>query len=59
MGINRPWAFWRRVQYCTGFLVVIGSLFTFIYFSYIYAAPNCFDGFQNADDFLDLISDLK
>lgn len=44
------WAFWRRVQYGTGFGFVWVFIFTGVYFLYFYEAANCFDGFQNADE---------
>ncbi len=48
--IQRPWAFWRRVQYAIGFFVVLGLIGTALYFRYGYAEPTCFDGIQNADE---------
>lgn len=47
---SRPWAFWRRVQYGTGFLCVSALIGTGLYFLYGYEEPNCFDGMQNADE---------
>ncbi len=47
MGYFRPWAFWRRVQYGTGFGLFVLLLTTIFYYAYLYAAPNCFDGVQN------------
>ncbi len=46
----RPWAFWRRVQYITGFLCIMTLIGVGLYFKYWYAAPSCFDGIQNADE---------
>ncbi len=48
--IQRPWAFWRRVQYAIGFFVVLALIGTALYFRYGYAEPTCFDGIQNADE---------
>ncbi len=46
----RAWAFWRRVQYGFGFLMVVSLIGTGLYYMYGYEAPNCFDGVQNADE---------
>lgn len=46
----RAWAFWRRVQYVTGATVFLGMVSTLVYIFFIYQAPNCFDGKQNADE---------
>jgi len=48
--IQRPWAFWRRVQYAIGFFVVLGLIGTALYFRYGYSEPTCFDGIQNGDE---------
>lgn len=50
MTIERQWAFWRRVQYGTGFGVFWLFVFTFIYFANFHQPPNCFDGRQNGDE---------
>ncbi len=50
MLINRPWAFWRRVQYGVGLFLVLGFVFGYIYFSRFYITPTCFDGIQNASE---------
>lgn len=47
MTINRPWAFWRRVYYGTGFLVVLILIGVGLYYAYGYKAPTCFDGTMN------------
>ena len=46
----RWWAFWRRVQYGAGFLVILSVCTGVLYYKYIYQAPNCFDTVQNADE---------
>jgi len=50
MTIIRRWAFWRRVQYGTGFGVFGLVIFGFIYMTNFYQAPTCFDGKQNAQE---------
>lgn len=47
MAIERPWAFWRRVQYGTAFSVLVGVLLFWVYSANFYTAPTCFDGRQN------------
>ena len=44
---TRMWAFWRRVQYGTGYLTFIGLIFSGVYFIYFYTPANCFDLNQN------------
>jgi len=46
----RPWAFWRRVQYGAGYVTVLASMTTGVYFMYFYAAPTCFDNKQNGEE---------
>lgn len=46
----RMWAFWRRVQYGTGFSLFWILVFSFVYFQYIYQAPTCYDNWQNGDE---------
>ncbi len=46
----RMWAFWRRVQYGSGFLVFWSLFAVFVYYSIYYQAPNCFDNLQNGDE---------
>jgi hypothetical protein len=41
------WALRRQFLFALGVLVLFGALGTFVYFSYIYKAPTCFDGVQN------------
>ena len=48
--MERPWAFWRRVQYGTGMGVVLLALMWTGYNSFFYTAPTCFDGKQNSDE---------
>lgn len=43
----RWWAFWRRVEYATGFFLVLAMISGGLYFIYGYKAPSCFDGVQN------------
>lgn len=43
----RWWAFWRRVQYGLGFLVLFGLIGAGLYFGYWYTPPSCFDGVMN------------
>ena len=50
MFIKRPWAFWRRVQYGTGFSVLLLLLLVYMYNSYIYTAASCFDNRQNGEE---------
>jgi len=46
----RSWAFWRRFQYSTGFLSVLGMCGALIYFLAFYTAASCFDGVLNGDE---------
>ncbi len=50
MAIQRPWAFWRRVQYLSGFFVLLLAFSSYIYTTQYYVAPNCLDGLQNGDE---------
>jgi Mg-chelatase subunit ChlD len=43
----RSWAFWRRVQYGTGFFTVVGLLTTGVYYLFFHNPASCFDGMQN------------
>jgi Mg-chelatase subunit ChlD len=45
--MNRPWAFWRRVQYGTGFAVLSALIVVPVYFIYFVKEPTCFDGVWN------------
>ncbi|HEX4799433.1 MAG TPA: vWA domain-containing protein [Candidatus Paceibacterota bacterium] len=46
----RWWAFWRRLQYGTVYIVLCGLVVSGIYMKYGYVAPTCFDGIQNTDE---------
>lgn len=46
----RPWAFWRRVWYGTGFVAFWVTVFTIIFFVFFTAPPTCFDLRQNGDE---------
>lgn len=46
----RWWAFWRRVQYGTGFSVLIFLLIGGVYAKFFYESPQCFDGKQNGTE---------
>lgn len=48
--IERPWAFWRRVQYGAGFFCVLALIGVGLYFKYGYSEPTCFDQIKNADE---------
>ncbi len=50
MDNTRRWAFWRRVQYGTGFGVFWLIIFGFIYMTNFYQEPTCFDGRQNGEE---------
>lgn len=43
----RTWAFWRRLQYGTGFGIFWILVFVFIYAQFLYVVPTCFDGMHN------------
>lgn len=45
--ILRRWAFWRRVQYGTGFTALLALIIVPIYFIYFVHEPTCFDGVMN------------
>jgi Mg-chelatase subunit ChlD len=47
MSSFRSWAFWRRVQYGTGFVSFVGLVTTGVYFLFFYNAATCFDNMQN------------
>jgi len=46
----RRWAFWRRVQYASIFLVLCAVVLTGFYMKYFYKAPSCFDGVMNGTE---------
>lgn len=48
--MKRTWAFWRRVQYGTGFLTFLFLLGGVFYVSYFYAPASCFDGVKNGSE---------
>ena len=50
MQISRPWAFWRQVQYFTGFGVMFFGICFLIYSNYFYVAASCFDNAQNGEE---------
>lgn len=50
MSITRRWAFYRRVQYGTGFGVFWLVIFGFVYATHFYQSPTCFDGSQNGTE---------
>lgn len=50
MSIIRRWAFWRRVQYGTGFGAFWLVIFGMIYVGNFYQSPTCFDGHQNGEE---------
>jgi len=50
MSIFRPWAFWRRVQYGTGFAAFWSLIGVIIYFGFFYVPVSCFDNLQNGDE---------
>ena len=50
MILSRPWAFWRRVQYATGFLFLLGVVASLIFRIYFYEPADCFDGLQNGKE---------
>ncbi len=50
MSTFRPWAFWRRIQYGTGFTAFCSFLVMIIYFGFYYTPANCFDGILNANE---------
>ncbi len=47
MNITRRWAFWRRVQYGTGFSIFLMLIIGVVYITSFYVSPTCFDGRQN------------
>ena len=48
--MERSWAFWRRVQYGTGFGVFWLAVFALVYMLYLYNPPTCFDNVQNGEE---------
>lgn len=47
MSTFRRWAFWRRLQYATGFILTSALCGVVVYYTQFYAAPTCLDGLQN------------
>lgn len=43
----RKWAFFRRLQYGAGFLLIVGLIGGGVYRTYFYAPGNCFDSISN------------
>lgn len=50
MFVSRPWAFWRRVQYASGFFVFFMLITTGLYFNFFYESATCFDKAQNGEE---------
>ena len=50
MKIERRWAFWRRVQYGTGFSFFWVAVIALVYVNVFYAEPTCYDGKFNAEE---------
>lgn len=50
MDINRPWAFWRRLQYGTAYGLIVLLFIVGGYYKYFHAPPSCFDGVQNGGE---------
>ena len=46
----RWWAFWRRVQYATGFFLLLSLIAVSVYFVHFNTPPTCFDESQNGDE---------
>ncbi|MFM2339849.1 MAG: hypothetical protein RLZZ360_485 [Candidatus Parcubacteria bacterium] len=46
----RMWAFWRRVQYGTGYFLMLTGIIFGVYFFYFYQAPTCSDGEMNGQE---------
>jgi Mg-chelatase subunit ChlD len=44
------WAVWRRLQYGTGYTLVLMGMSVLVYYQYFYQPPTCFDGLQNGDE---------
>ncbi len=48
--MERPWAFWRRVEYGAVFLVLLSLIGAGLYYQFGYVAPTCFDRTMNGDE---------
>ncbi|MFM2339611.1 MAG: hypothetical protein RLZZ360_247, partial [Candidatus Parcubacteria bacterium] len=46
----RMWAFWRRVQYATGYFLTLTTLVLGVYFFFFYQSPTCFDLRMNGQE---------
>lgn len=46
----RTWAFWRRMQYGSGFLVLSALIIVPVYLTYFAVEPTCADGLMNGDE---------
>jgi Mg-chelatase subunit ChlD len=46
----RRWAFWRRVQYGTGYALFLVLVLVGGYLRYVYEAPTCFDSKMNGEE---------
>jgi Mg-chelatase subunit ChlD len=47
---TRMWAFWRRVQYGTGYITFLSLVSLSVYFLFYYTPATCFDLSQNGDE---------
>ncbi|MBY0538473.1 VWA domain-containing protein [Patescibacteria group bacterium] len=47
---TRMWAFWRRVQYGTGYITFLSLVSLSVYFVFYYTPATCFDLAQNGDE---------
>ena len=47
---TRMWAFWRRVQYGTGYLTFLSCISLGVYFLFYYTPATCFDLDQNGEE---------
>ena len=50
MNITRRWAFYRRIQYGTGFVAFWMFIFVSVYMVNFYQSPTCFDGRENGEE---------
>ena len=48
--IQRPWAFWRQVQYWAGLSCLLILVSVFGYFNWFHSVPTCSDNRQNGDE---------
>lgn len=47
---TRMWAFWRRVQYGTGYVTFLSAVSLSVYFLFYYTPATCFDRTQNGEE---------